>query len=143
MTGLRTPPRPAPSLKTPLLLGILALAVLAAILGIGVASLTEGKVLVPRVTVDNTTVYNLQVDVGAPGSDQRLGLGTVRREGSRTFEQVLDQGDRWVFHLSFAGDDVGHVEVPRTQLERDGWRVQVPNAVGHTVAEDGHPPSAF
>ena len=143
MTGLRTPPRPAPALKKPLLLGLAALAALAVAFGVGVGSLTEGSAFVAEVTVDNPTVYNLQVDVGSPGEEQLLALGTVGREGTRSFEQIVDQGERWVFHLTFGGEDAGEVEVPRAELENDGWRVQVPAAVGQRLADAGYPPSAF
>ena len=143
MTGTRTPPRPAPSIRRPVILGAVVLAVLALAFGIGVGSLTEESGFVDQVTVDNPTLYNLQVDVGAPGDGPVLALGSAPREGSRTFEQVVDQGDRWVFRLSFGADEVGEIVVPRTQLERDGWKVTVPAEVGHRLAETGYPPSAF
>lgn len=143
MTGTRTPPRPAPSIRRPVLLGVAALAVLAAAFGIGVGSVTEESGFVDQVTIDNPTLYNIQVDVGAPGDGPVLALGTAPREGSRTFEQVVDQGGRWVFRLSFGGDEVGEIVVPRAQLESDGWKVTVPAEVGRQLAETGFPPSAF
>ena len=143
MTGLRTPSRPVPSVRRPMLLGVAALAVLAAAFGVAVGSLTRGAGFVPRITVENPTPFNLQVDAGAGGDDDILALGSVPREGSRVFEQVVDQGERWVFRLSFGGEDVGEVVVPRPQLEKDGWRVVVPAGIGSALAEAGHPPSAF
>lgn len=143
MTGLRTPPRPVPSIRRPLVVGVVALAVVAAAFGIGVGSLTRGAAFVAQVTIDNPTPYDLQVDVGGPGRGGILALGTVPRDGSRSFEQVVDQGSRWVFRLSFGGKDVGEVVVPRPQLEKDGWRVAVPAAIGQDLAAAGHAPSAF
>lgn len=143
MTGLRTPPRPAPSIRRPVVLGLVVLTALAVAFGIGVGSITRGSAFVPRVTVDNPTRYNIQVDVGAPGEDQVLAVGTVPRDGSRTFEEVADQGERWVFRLSFGGEDVGQIVVPRLQLEKDGWRIAVPAEVGQRLADAGYAASAF
>ncbi len=143
MTGLRTPSRPVPSVRRPMLLGVAALAVLAAALGIGVGSVTREAGFVARITVENPTQFNLQVDAGAPGEDEVVALGSVPREGTRSFEQVVDQGERWVFRLSFGGEDAGEVVVPRPQLEKDGWRVVVPAGIGQALADAGHPPSAF
>ncbi|MDP8937999.1 MAG: hypothetical protein M3O23_09785 [Actinomycetota bacterium] len=143
MTGLRTPSRPVPSIRRPVLAGVAALAVVAAAFGIGVGSVTRDAGFVPRITVENPTLFNLQVDAGAPGAEEVLALGTVPREGSRTFEQVVDQGDRWVFGLSFGGQDVGEVVLPRSQLEQDGWKVVVPAAIGQALVDAGNRPSAL
>lgn len=143
MTGLRTPSRPVPSIRRPVVLGVVALAVVAVAFGIAVGSLTREAAFVAQVTVENPTPYNLQVDLGASEEGRVLELGTVPRESSRSFEQVVDQGAQWVFRLSFGGKDVGEVVVPRRQLEEDGWRVAVPGSIGRDLAEAGHPPSAF
>ncbi len=140
MTGTRTPSRPAPPIRRPVVLGVLALAAVAAAVGIGVGSITRGSAFVERITVDNPTLYNLQVDIGAPGEGQVLAVGTVPREGSRQFHQVVDQGERWVFRLSFGVEEVGEIEVPRPQLEQDGWKVAVPPDGGRRLADAGHPP---
>lgn len=141
MTGLRTPSRPAPWMTRPVFLGVVALAVFAAVLGVSVSSLTRGPAFVERITMENPTPYNLQVVVGAPG-DEALDLGTVPREGSRTFEQVPDQGESWVFALSF-GQGVGEVVVQRQQLETDRWRVTIPAGIGQELGNAGYPPSAI
>ena len=142
MTGLRAPSKPAPWLTRPVLLTLVALAVLAAALGISVSLATRGPAFVDRITIENPTLYNVQVDVGAPG-EVVVDLGAVPRGGSRTFEQVLDQGERWVFRLSFGGQDVGEVDVQRDQLETDRWRVTIPAAIGRELGNAGHPPSAL
>lgn len=143
MTGIRTPSRQAPSIGRPVVLGLLALAVVAAALGIGVGSVTRQSGFVERITVDNPTLYNLQLDVGDPGDGRVLAVGAVPREGSRSFEQVIDQGERWVFRLSFGGEEVDEIVVPRPQLEKDGWKIAVPPDVGRRLADAGFPPSAF
>jgi len=125
----------------PVLLGVVALAVFAAVLGVSVSSLTRSPAFVERITMENPTPYNLQVVVGAPG-EEALDLGTVPREGSRTFEQVPDQGQSWVFGISFGGQDVGEVVVQRQQLETD-WRVTIPAGIGQELDRAGYPPSAL
>jgi hypothetical protein len=143
MTGLRTPSRPVPSIRRPVVLAVVALAVVAVAFALGVGSVTRESAFVPTVAVDNPTPYNLQVDVAVPGEGDVLALGTVPREGSRRFEQVVDLGERWLFRFSFGGEAVGEVVVPRARLEHDGWRLEVPAGVGQELADAGHPPSAF
>lgn len=105
------------------------------------SSWLQGPSFVPRLTIDNPTVYQLEVEVGRPGQDAVVGLGPIRRESTRRFEEVGDQGDRWVFRFSYGGRDAGDLVSTRAQLEQAQWRIVVPQEVGDRLRDAGLPPS--
>lgn len=96
---------------------------------------------VRQVTVDNPTVYNLEVDV-SDGRRGWVGLGAIAREETQTFLEVIDHGDTWVFRFAYAGVDGGQVTVRREELARSRWRVRVPDEVQARLAAAGLEPSA-
>ena len=96
---------------------------------------------VAELTVVNPTVYKIDVEVQGDGP-RRLELGSVRREQSSTYEDVIDQGARWVFRFSYGGVPGGELAVSRAQLEADEWRVVVPGDVGERLRLAGLRPSA-
>lgn len=95
--------------------------------------------LVDRLTVENPTGYDIFIEV----TDQRrrgwIAVGTVQRATTSTFEEIVDQGDLWIFRLSTQGEDGGELQVARQQLERDGWRTRVPAEVGEQLEVQGVP----
>ena len=95
---------------------------------------------VDEVTVVNESPYDVHVEVRSPGGPV-LGLGTVPRDRSTRFTTVLDQGDRWSFAFTAGGEDGGTVEVPRTELEREGWTLVLPATVASRLEGTGLPPS--
>jgi hypothetical protein len=97
---------------------------------------------VARLTVVNDTQYNVNVEVTGGAHDGWLDLGSVSRERTRTLEQIVDQGERWVFRFSYAGVAAGEVALDRTELSRQGWRLTVPVEVGERLREAGLRPSA-
>ncbi|MFN2504702.1 MAG: hypothetical protein ABR540_10855 [Acidimicrobiales bacterium] len=135
--------RPGKALARPPFAAI-GLAVGAAVL-VGFAfvasSWLEGPSFVPRLTIDNPTVYQLEVELGRPGHDAVVGLGPIRRESTRHFEEVGDQGDRCVFRFSYGGQPGGELVVSRAQLEEARWRIVVPTQVGDRLRDAGLPPS--
>lgn len=132
-------PRPA----TPVAIGPMALVALAvAFLVVAAVRLTAGgPSFVPDLTVVNPTVYKLNVEVQGDGRTP-LDLGTIRREQTSTFEEVVDQGARWVFRFSYGGVPGGELSVTRAQLEADRWRVTIPGDVGNRLGAAGLQPSA-
>jgi hypothetical protein len=97
---------------------------------------------VSEVTVVNPLVYKVNVDVRGPVDDGWSGLGTVRRETTKTVEQVVDQGATWTFRVTYGGEVGGEVTVGRAQLEAVGWRVTIPPEVGERLRQAGLMPSA-
>jgi len=114
-----------------------AVAAVVAVIAVGGNRMLRGPRFIPAITVVNPTPYSLQVDVQAPGERSHLGLGRTRLESTRDFLEVMDQGPEWVFLFSHAGHDGGQLTASRDQLQRDSWRVTVPDQVGERFRDAG------
>jgi hypothetical protein len=119
-------------------------AALVVVLGVGVIAGLLGVVRDPdtidRVSIVNPTPYLLDIDVGAAGNPGRVALGIIEADATTTTPDVLDQGDRWVVRVSFAGHEVATVTRSRAELEDAGWRVTLPDSVAERVAGLGGEP---
>lgn len=101
----------------------------------------SGPRFVERVTFVNSTLYDLDVDVTDAKRDVWLDVGHVGRETETTTEQVLDQGETWIFRFRHEGRDAGELQVSRQDLQRNGWRVAIPQSVAERLRELGAEPS--
>jgi hypothetical protein len=113
------------------LAGIAVIAMLAWIL--------RAPAFVDRVTVSNSTRYDINVDVAA-SDGRRLDLAYVEAGGSVAVRGVVDQGDRWTFRFSYGGTEAGRVSVDRARLERGDWTVEIPPRVEMRLDAAGYEP---
>ena len=120
--------RPPRARSSPATVGAAILAVLTAAVAVWllVAAL-QGPAFVEKVVVVNPHGFDVNVHVAGGQGEGQLGLGPVEAESTRTIRSVVDQGDVWVFTFDRAGRPVGEIEVPRSTLEADDWRVEVPS----------------
>ena len=82
---------------------------------------------VSRVTVANSSEYAFDVDIaGADASGWTL-LGTIAERGDTSVADVFDQGSTWTFRFVTQGVVAGELTVSRAELERNGWRLVVPD----------------
>lgn len=142
MTPTLTRPRPVQrKLGGQLLVGagVLATALVAVLL----FSDLRSHAFVGRLTMTNDSRYTVQVDVSNGDRDGWLSLGAVGRESTRVAREVLDPGPTWVFRFTYAGRDVGELQVVRSELRDQGWTVVVPPDVADRLSTEGAPPSAF
>lgn len=140
MSTVATPPRPLP-LRRRIGAWALALATGAAFaLILTVRSVVEPPSRVERIEIANPHQWMAMVDVTDARRTQELGLGAVDRTKSQSFEEVIDQGDTWIFRFSYAGVDVERA-IPRDELERDGWKVTVPDEFAERLEAQGTPPT--
>jgi hypothetical protein len=95
---------------------------------------------VDEVTIVNNTAYSPNVDVTDGARDGWLGLATVGPESSSTVREVIDQGDVWIFRFDYVGMHAEELEVSRRDLERNEWRVSVPESFEDRLREMGIPP---
>jgi hypothetical protein len=95
---------------------------------------------VDRVTIMNSTDYDIHVDVTGSGTDGWLPLAIVEHGSEKTVHEVIDQGARWTFRFLHEGDRVGEISVARSELEGDGWRVEIPAEIGEQLSDLGTPP---
>lgn len=101
----------------------------------------SGAETIQRLTIENPTSYDFEVQVkGADGGGWTL-LGRVGRDASSVAEQVPDHGDVWIFQFRFGPRVAGELRVPRAELASNDWVVEVPKEVGERLRSEGHEPS--
>jgi hypothetical protein len=54
---------------------------------------------------------------------------------------VIDQGEVWIFRFRHWGDPIRELSLTRAELERNGWRLEVPDEVEERLQELGRPSS--
>ena len=97
---------------------------------------------VERLTIVNRSKYDLEIQVTDGARDEWILLGRTLR-GARTQHALIeDLGDVWIFRFEYAGKVLGgELRVDRTQLARNRWTVEVPDAVDDALRRAGIEPS--
>lgn len=125
--------RPRPRSERALVPRDVVLIVVAAVVGIavilGAYAALRGPALVDRLRVVNETPFLLDVEVTGGTRDGWLRLGPVSPGESHDFGSVVDQGERWVFHVTTGPHDGGEFSMTRAELERARWQVTIPQVV--------------
>jgi hypothetical protein len=117
----------------------LAIVVVAAVAGV---SCGAGPGVVSKLTVVNSTSYDLEVNAANAASRDRVLLGRVQRGQTISLDQVDDLGDVWVFTFDFPGPlRAGEVRIARDELVRRRWRIEVPDEVEQRLRSMGVKPS--
>jgi hypothetical protein len=124
-------------------LGILAVALVVVAAGLltFLVDLSGSPKTVSRITFENPTAYALDIEV-SPGTDTGwTSAGSVRQQSTTDVQEVLDQGDVWLFRFDSQGESGGQLRMSRTELEAAGWRIVIPTDVGLRLAAAGAPPT--
>jgi len=137
----RAHPDASPDKRRRTLVYIVGAVVLAGIV-LAFVAMSGGPKFISRVTVVNPTAYDLDVDIASGAGDGWTGLGTVERTGDETFQDVVDQGDTWIFRFSYGGKTAGEVRMTSQDLSRARWRVEVPPTFADTLRAAGVSPPA-
>jgi hypothetical protein len=116
---------------------LLAGAVVALAVIIGVSAAVEGPTYVDRINIRNATPYAIDVEVSNGDRDGWTNLGPVSPNERHAFRTVVDKGDRWVVRVSSAGIDGGQVGVGRDQIARRGWEITIGDEISGRLAENG------
>ena len=106
-----------------------------------VVDLGGGPATVPRITFENPTAYALDIEVSPGTGTGWASAGSVRQQATAVVEDVLDQGDVWLFRFDSQGETGGELRLTRSELEAAGWRVAIPADVGKRLADAGAPPT--
>lgn len=143
MSGPTTAQRPAGGAPTRLLRQLRPWHVLALLATIAVLitapRLTQEPTFISEVTVDNPTRYDIGIQVTGEDRDGWMSVGTARRAGTSSFEEIYDQGDVWIFRFRAQGEEGGEIRLNRTELKRRNWRVEIPESVGEELQSKGAP----
>lgn len=94
---------------------------------------------VDRITIANPTGYDLDVEV-TQDRDGWLPVAIVEARSEVVAQEVIDQGEVWIFRFRHWGDPVGELSLTRAALERNGWRVEVPVEVEEQLQQLGRAP---
>lgn len=94
---------------------------------------------IPRITFENPTRYALNIEVSPGTGSGWIDAGFVPREASADVSEIIDQGDVWLFRFQGQGESGGELQVTRADLQRTGWRVEIPPEVGWRLAAAGAP----
>lgn len=140
MTGTTTATRPdggtpAAFYRPVIPAGVVVALVLAA--AVPLMRLLETPSFVDRISVENPTRYDIGIDVTDADRDGWMAIGTARRATSSTFQEIIDQGDVWIFRFRAQAEDGGELRVTRQELERDGWKLTIPESVGDDLQSKG------
>jgi hypothetical protein len=112
-----------------------------AMLALLVASCSGPPSVVDGITIANPTAYDLDVEVTDEDRDGWLPVAIVEAESEDIVPAITDQGEVWIFRFRHFGDPVGELSFTRTELERNGWRVEVPAEVEDRLEQLGRPTS--
>ena len=89
---------------------------------------------------------HLRLHSGERGCDARRRVQCVadvpecgERRPTAVAEEIYDIGDTWVFRFSAQGETSGEVAFNRKQLERNGWRLEIPASIGDELRQKGAP----
>jgi hypothetical protein len=96
---------------------------------------------VETITIANPTAYDLDVEVTDRDRDGGLPVAIVEAGSEDVVHEVIDQGEVWIFRFRHFGDPVGELSLTRGELERNGWRVEVPAEVEERLQQLGRPTS--
>src|SRR4051812_37941915 len=121
------PPR-IPTLRVQWWWALVAVATIVAFVVIPHPATTSPKTI-PRLTVANGSLYDLDINVTGASRDGWTGVGTAKAHSTKEFNDVIDQGDTWILHLAAQGEDGGEVQISRSDLSGGGWHIDIPEAV--------------
>jgi len=131
------PPQAAPTRLGRNIAAVVVGGIVALVLIFAGSQALEGPGVIERVTVDNPTPYQVEVAVAGSEGGSRLALGPVAAGERHAFASVVDQGDRWIVHVTSARSDGGQFVLRRADLQRGKWVITIPEEVASRLAANG------
>jgi hypothetical protein len=120
------------------------LGVLRLVAGVGATILVFGACssvsVVDELSIVNETEYSANVEVTNEDRDGWVALRHVEPHSTTAAEDVIDQGDVWIFRFDYLGKHQEEVEVSSSELAQSEWSVQVPQSFEQSLRDMGVPP---
>jgi hypothetical protein len=91
---------------------------------------------IAHVDIVNDSSTQVEVGVSSASRDDLLGLAVALPQQTTRVEDVVDQGDEWVFAFGTASCPAEEIRVPRQRLEAAGWRIVIPERILVGLAAD-------
>jgi hypothetical protein len=97
---------------------------------------------IDKVAINNPTAYDTRVEISGRSRNDWTPLATIPAHSQVVVQEVFDEGDTWVFRFGYLHFEK-EMEVTRSQLAHDSWRVTVPTSFGSELEARGvTPPSS-
>jgi hypothetical protein len=100
----------------------------------------SGVSFVDGVTIVNDTEYSANIDVTGKAGDGWLLVTSVEPQSTTVVEEVIDQGEKWIFRFDYVGRYDQEVEISRRELEQNDWTIEVPQSFEQRLRELNVPP---
>jgi len=95
----------------------------------------SGVSFVDGVTIVNDTEYSANIDVTSKVGDGWLLLTSVEPHSTTGVEEVIDQGEKWIFRFDYVGKYDQEVEISRRELAQNDWTIEVPQSFEQRLRE--------
>jgi hypothetical protein len=105
-----------------------------------IATSCANEDFVDQITVINDTDYPTQITVASDEDEASLALTTAPAHTERAVEEVIDQGQTWIFRFKYINKYEETAEVSRDELEESNWQVEVPESFSDALVEMGLEP---
>lgn len=113
--------------------------VLVALVIVPLSEVLEPPAIVQRLRVENSTGYDVTLQVSDGLGRSWTTVGTARRRTTADFERVIDQGEHWTLRFRAQGQNGGELRIARQDLLRSGWKIRVPDSVAEQLQARGAP----
>lgn len=115
------------------------LVVLMGTLGLLAASCSSVS-FVERIVIVNQTDYPASVKISDASRKGWLDLAFAEEDAETSVQDVIDQGEVWVFRFEHEGVHEEEIAVPRSELSQANWNVEVPQKFEAALRELGIEP---
>jgi hypothetical protein len=95
---------------------------------------------VDELSIVNSTEYSANVEVTGEERDGWLELNHLEPQSTTVVEDVIDQGEVWIFRFDYLGRHRVEVEASRRELAQSDWSIEVPQSFEQALRDMGVPP---
>jgi hypothetical protein len=95
---------------------------------------------VDELSIINDTEYSANVEVTDGDRDGWLRLESLEPNSTTVIEDVIDQGEVWIFRFDYLGRHQVEIEVPARELAQNDWSIEVPESFEQDLRDMGVPP---
>lgn len=93
----------------------------------GLLMMAAEPIRVDQLSVTNPSEYQIRIRIG------NSTLTDVDAETTHRYEDVFDQGQRWVFTFASQSIEAGTIEIERSVLASNNWTVVIPDNIIETL----------
>jgi hypothetical protein len=95
---------------------------------------------VEQLSLVNNTEYSANVEVTGPNQDGWLELNHLEPNSTTVVQDVIDQGELWIFRFDYLGRYQMEMEVSSRELAQSDWTIEVPERFEQALRNMGVAP---